>query len=317
MSAGVETTYKARDVEEIIDIVFYRPIGYRVARAADSIRITPNIITVIGIVFGMVAGHFFLYEAVALNVLGMLLWVISNICDSADGQLARMTGQTSELGRILDGFGGNLVFASIYIHIALRYVYGDGPIGWWIFAVAVAAGISHSLQSSMADYYRNAFLRYGVKEAKGELDSAVDVKRRLDEAKERGEILNRLFLRLYLNYTRQQETFSPKFQVLREKIGSLFGASVPDSFADAYRRTNKPLLKYYNFMTINGRVLTLFGFVLIGYPTLFFVTEITLFNLLLYAVLARQERNNAELTILAETTAAKENNRNNRVAAVS
>ena len=299
MATGVATTYKAREVEEIIDLAFYRPIGYRLALVARALRATPNMVTIVGIVIGMVAGHFFYYESLALNALGMGLWVISNMFDSADGQLARMTGQATQLGRILDGFGGNLVFFSIYFHICLQYAQSGQLIGWFIFPVALIAGASHSLQSSMADYYRNGFLRFGVKGAKGELDRSSDIRGRYNNAKWKEGFWNKLFLRFYLNYCVQQESLSPKFQVLRDAIGKAFGSEIPESFAGEYRSVNKPLLKYYNFLTINGRVLTLFGFVLIGYPAWFFVAEITLFNLLLWALMRRQEQNNEVLTKLA------------------
>lgn len=295
MSAGVATTYKAREVEEIIDIAFYRPLGYRLALAARSMRATPNMLTVVGIIIGVVAGHFFYYDSLAMNALGMGLWVISNMFDSADGQLARLTGQATRLGRILDGLGGNLVFISIYVHICLHYVEAGGAIGWWVFAIAVAAGASHSMQSAMADYYRNGFLRFGVQGRKGELDRSSEVRERYNEVSWKHNFWNKLFLRFYLNYCMQQEGFSPKFQVLRDAIRSAFGDSIPEDYAAEYRTLNKPLLKYYNFMTINGRVLTLFGFILIGYPELFFVAEITAFNLLLWAVLRKQEQNNGVL----------------------
>lgn len=298
MAEGVSATYKARDVEEIIDILFYRPIGYRLALAARALRATPNAVTIVGIIIGVTAGHFFYYDSIALNAIGMGLWVFSNMFDSADGQLARMTGQTTQLGRILDGFGGNLVFFSIYFHISLGHALSGGVLGWWAFALAVAAGACHSLQSAMADYYRNAFLRYVVRKGKEELDRSSDIRARYTAARWGNGFWNKLFLRFYLNYTVEQETFSPQFQVLRDAADRAYGGDIPDRFAEEYRRLNKPLLKYYNFLTINGRVLTLFAFVLIGYPELFFVTEITLFNLLLWGVLRRQEGNNRALTEL-------------------
>lgn len=300
MSSDVSTTYKARDVEEIIDIVFYRPIGYRLALIARWLRATPNVVTVVGIVIGMTAGHFFFYDDLTLNAVGMGLWMISNMFDSADGQLARMTGRATQLGRILDGLGGNLVFFSIYFHICLNYALSGGAIGWWVFGVGLVAGACHSLQSAMADYYRNAFLRYGVRTGKEELDRSSDVRPRYEAISWRTGFWNKLFLRFYLNYTVEQETFSPKFQILREEVERAYGGRIPDAFAGTYRSLNKPLLKYYNFLTINGRVLTLFGFVLTGYPELFFVTEITLFNLLLWGLLRRQEVNNERLTALVD-----------------
>jgi hypothetical protein len=33
----IESTYKARDVEETIDLYFYRPVGYQIARASHAV----------------------------------------------------------------------------------------------------------------------------------------------------------------------------------------------------------------------------------------------------------------------------------------
>ena len=286
----IEQTYKALDVEEKIDLLFYRKVGFRVAKIAERIGVTPNAISVIGISIGCVAGHFFYYDALWVNVIGMLLWVVSNICDSADGQLARMTANTSELGRVLDGLGGGLVFFSMYVHIALRYVNEGGQIGYWILAVALLAGLSHSIQSAMADYFRNAYLRYGTDEGKGELTDASEIEERYHGLSWRAEPLVKFGMRVYLNYTRQQEYLSPGFQKFRAVVDARWKGGLPIRFRESYRALNLPLLKYYNYLTINGRVLTLFAFVLAGFPVYFFPVEIIGMNALLVIVMRVQDK---------------------------
>ncbi len=297
---GIEQTYKSRDVEEVIDIWFYRPIGYRIALVAKRFGLTPNGVTVIGILIGVTAGHFFFYDRFSLNAIGMGMWFLSNMFDSADGQLARMTGRSTQFGRILDGMGGNFVFFSMYAHLCFRYALGDGLIGWWVFALGLAAGASHSMQSSMADYYRNAFLRFVTRKGKGELDRSDAVRIEYNKLSWMRNFFKKAFYRIYLSYTIQQEAFSPNFQKLRDTIETTIGAVAPDEVASRYRQLNKPLLKYYNYMTINGRVLTLFAFIAIGYPELFFVAELTLMNLLLWIILRKQEKNNMEMIEFVE-----------------
>jgi hypothetical protein len=52
--------------------------------------------------------------------------------------------------------------------------------GWslWIFAIAIVSGISHSVQSAMADYYRNGYMRFVISNKKGELDSSEDIRKK-------------------------------------------------------------------------------------------------------------------------------------------
>ncbi|MEO7166025.1 MAG: CDP-alcohol phosphatidyltransferase family protein, partial [Chthoniobacterales bacterium] len=153
---SVETSYKARKVEGWLDLHFYRPFGYRLALLFARIRMSPAQVTLCGGALGIAAGHFYYYRDLRWNLLGMFLHVLSNAFDNADGQLARLTRQGSRSGRALDGLVDNLVFFSIYVHLALRYTSGGGSSLVWL--LALAAGASHSVQSATADYLRNAYL---------------------------------------------------------------------------------------------------------------------------------------------------------------
>ena len=116
----LESTLKSTDTEEFIDIYFYRPIGYRWALLFQKLGVTPNAVTIASIFLGIGAGICFYFDNIWISLLGIFLLVWANSYDSADGQLARMTKQFSALGRVLDGFAGNLWFASIYVGICLR-----------------------------------------------------------------------------------------------------------------------------------------------------------------------------------------------------
>src|SRR5207249_10244891 len=60
-------------------------------------------ISAIGCICGVTAGHFYYYRDLRLNIFGMLLHVAANVFDNADGQLARLTNQTTRMGRLIDG----------------------------------------------------------------------------------------------------------------------------------------------------------------------------------------------------------------------
>ncbi len=217
----IESTYKARDVEEAIDRAFYRPIGYSIARLSRSLALSPNVITIISIVVGVIAGHLFYYSHLAINVVGMILLVGAEAMDSADGQLARMTKSYSRFGRILDGVGGNLIFVSIYLHLCLRIVHEGGPL--WIFLVAILSGVSHSFQCAMADYYRNAYLYFVYGEHRSELDKAATVAREYSSLPWRKDLLRKFLMRFYVNYTYQQEFLAANFQRLYAAARQAFG----------------------------------------------------------------------------------------------
>ena len=154
---SLESTLKSMDTEEFIDIHFYRPIGYQWALFFNKLGVTPNAITVASIFIGIAAGICFYPKDLTINVIGMLLLIWANSYDSADGQLARMTGQKSALGRILDGTAGDFWFIAIYAAICLRLT---PEWGIWIWLLAAVTGWFHSKQAAMADYYRNIHLLF-------------------------------------------------------------------------------------------------------------------------------------------------------------
>ncbi|MDE6381887.1 MAG: CDP-alcohol phosphatidyltransferase family protein, partial [Muribaculaceae bacterium] len=120
LKSSFKASLKSMDTEEHIDLYFYRPIGYAWAVLARRLGITPNAITIASIFLGVGAGICFYYDNIWINIAGALLLIWADSFDSADGQLARMTGQYSRVGRILDGVSGDLWFAAIYVAICLR-----------------------------------------------------------------------------------------------------------------------------------------------------------------------------------------------------
>ncbi len=287
----IESTYKSRDVEETIDIYFYRPIGYVIARVCKALGITPNAVTIVSIIIGVAGGHLLYYRDFTLNLYGILLWVVADILDSVDGQLARMTNHKSKLGRILDGFGGNIIFLSIYLHLMARMIGMYPEVWWgWFFLLVLASGFSHSVQSALADYYRNAYLKFVVDPAKSELEGADEIREEYKTISFFRHPIKKILMRVYLNYTVEQEAFSKYFQRLRRMVDEQYGQAIPSWFKDEYRRTNKPLMKYYAILTTNIRMIVMAICVLSNRPVLFFATEIIVFNGVMVLVTMHQEK---------------------------
>ncbi|MDQ6809553.1 MAG: CDP-alcohol phosphatidyltransferase family protein, partial [Verrucomicrobiota bacterium] len=244
--AELQKTYKGREIEGVLDLYFYRPIGYWVARLAQSLRLSPAVLTVIGGVVGVVAGHFYYYPNFAVNGVGMLLHVVSNTFDNADGQLARLIGKGSRVGRALDGLIDNVVFLSVYVHLCLRATAAGGTGAIWLLGLAAAT--SHSVQSCIADYLRNAYLYFSGKRSELESSEVVNQSARLLSWQREG--LQKLLLTLYLSYTREQEMLTPKVAALYEATKD----NLPDWMTQEYRRESHPMVKLAGALTTNARM---------------------------------------------------------------
>lgn len=280
-------TLKHPDTEERIDLWFYRPLGFRLACLAERFGISPNAVSVGSIFLGVGAGVLFYFDDWRPTLAGIALLVMADICDSADGQLARMTGRFSRLGRILDGVCGDLWFIAIYVAIALRLTAGWGP---WIWLLAAAAGACHSVQAAMADYYRNFHLFFAKGKNGSELEDAARVVADYRAISFRREPLYKVFMFFYKNYTHEQETLSPQMQRFRRALRDKYGdRPVPPAFAERFRRASLPLMKYTNILSFNCRAILLSASLLAGMPWIYFVGELTLFNGLLIYMIARHE----------------------------
>lgn len=284
---------KSQDTEEGIDLIFYRPIGFAWARLAARVGVTPNVITIASIFLGTGAAVAFFFPNLWINIAGMLLLIWANSFDSADGQLARLTGQYSRLGRILDGVAGDIWFFSIYLAICLRmntFVPWFVAHPWVIWTVAALAGICHAKQASMADYYRQFHLFFLKGRDGSELDSTRALLQKYRELSWKHDFGRKLVMTFYLNYTLDQERWTPGMQRLRRAIMDRWpDGQIPASFREAFRRASLPLMKYTNILSFNWRAITLFVSLFIGRPWLYFVVELTVFNALLLYMVLRHE----------------------------
>ena len=71
-------------------------ISYPISKALAKIRVTPNALTILGLIFGI------LLYLNSKTIWAPLILVISLICDGVDGSLAIITGKSSSWGALLD-----------------------------------------------------------------------------------------------------------------------------------------------------------------------------------------------------------------------
>jgi hypothetical protein len=284
----LEATFKTRDVEGIVDLYFYRRIAFRLAQLFAKLKMTPTMVTLLGGIVGVTAGHLYFYRDLRLNVIGMVLHVCANLLDNADGQLARLLNQKNRKGRIIDSLVDHVIFLNIYEHLALRCLNGGASLA--VILLAIAAGISHALQGAAADYYRNAYLYFVKGRSRADWDSSLVLQDDYRQLSWRTNGWDKFLLATYLNFTRQQELLSPRLRQLRDLTERSFVAGVPDSLRQLYRAAARPLLRLWGLLMTNTRMFFLFLFLFIDRPAWYFWLELSAFNFLLIFLIVRQER---------------------------
>lgn len=284
----LQDSFKSADTEEWLDVHFTRPIGLFFALIWKALGVHPNVITIISIFLGVGAGVMFYFTDIWHNLVGVALLMLANFCDSTDGQLARLTGQKTLIGRMLDGFAGDLWFFSIYVALCLRMMSQQmpyAPISWgvWIWVLAILAGIfCHSPQSSLADYYRQIHLYFLKGKEGSELDSYESQHAVYESLPKKGAFLARVFYYNYQNYCKSQERRTPMFQRFHEALLNKYGSieHVPQELRNEFREGSLPLMPLTNILTFNTRAIVLYVTCLLNCPWVYFLFEIIIMNIL-------------------------------------
>jgi hypothetical protein len=284
----VLSTMKSTDTESRFELYVTRTPGYLWALLFRKLGVHPIAVTLMSIVIGAVSGYFFYLPSLKMNLIGILLLIWANWYDCADGQLARMTGKKTLVGRVLDGFAGDVWFFCIYLGLCLRLT---PQWGIWIWLLAAWAGLRcHGRQCAIADYYRNIHLWFFLGENGSELATSEQEEEeyRKLEWKSR-EWFHKLYLFFYIRYTKSQEAQTPTFQKLFRAIQQRLCGKVPEDMRQRFRQDSLPLMPITNILTFDTRAGVLFLSVLIGMPWIYFVFESIVLEVLRYWMIHRHE----------------------------
>ena len=153
---------RVREMQNPLDRMLYHPLSARLARFLARTPASPNMVSVAGGLAIILAGFAYIQPGwPLLAVLGLLIHMSWHVLDGADGDLARLTGQASPAGEIVDGlcdYAGHIV---LYVLLAAATFDSIGWTAWLLFG---AAGVSRILQASFHEAQRRQFLDwvYGV-----------------------------------------------------------------------------------------------------------------------------------------------------------
>ncbi|MDD4004357.1 MAG: CDP-alcohol phosphatidyltransferase family protein [Elusimicrobiaceae bacterium] len=274
--------YKAREMEELLDVWFYHPLGYRFALLGRQLRLTADQITYISMLLGMAGGLMLAWPA--LIWWGYALIIFSSVLDSADGQLARLTGTGTERGRILDGMIGYVTYLFAYLSLCVLYLKNPmRPHGAaYIFGLAVAAGVCTAVQSSMYDFYRTTF--------------AAVVSRGRAALHDEDKNLPVFFRFCYSGYHVYQKFFAASHLALMKKLNGRFpSGALPDGVRGQYRAANRKTVRGWNILGDNTRFIALAAALWLGRPEHYFLFIICALSVVMSVMIHLQREADATL----------------------
>lgn len=133
------------EFEGFVDTYVNRKASAVLTRMFLALRLSPNAVTMISIVIGLMSAAAFAFGNYAAGILGALLFQLSAIVDCSDGEVARLTFSESKSGEQIDLLGDNVVHMAIFVGIAWGLVRQIGSGGassgaaWIPTALGVAA----------------------------------------------------------------------------------------------------------------------------------------------------------------------------------
>lgn len=286
-----KATIKGLYVEEILDLVLYRPLSFFLVKLAYPFPVTPNQLSVLAMATGVVAGLYFTLGTPGAFLVAGLLFALANVIDCSDGMLARLKQNGTTTGRIVDGVLDYVVSISLYVGLAvgLQHAREMGRVELPLnsYLMCGIAGAINIISSSITDHFRNRYVTYVYGKEIMPLVELRNFREELARLKGRpGRYLDKLMIRIYIRYTQLQLGRDPK----------------PIARYDAreYKKYNSWLVVLWNLIGPSTHISVLVVSALLYQPMIFFAYAILFCSawiLILYPV---QWWTNRKLTPLAD-----------------
>jgi len=291
--------FRTREIEDPSNRYLIHPLSHALARVLARLGVHPNAVSLSSLPFGIGAAWLlFHYENKVGVVVAFLLLGIWHVIDGADGQVARMTGKSSEFGKVLDGVCDYLVYGAVYVALALALIPDHGMPVWWL---ALAAGFSHAVQSSLYEFYRYEYDLWVHGNRARRVPMPADLRA---AAVERNGIA-RLFTRIHYIYVRGQFLGAGRREQLRRQLDAALGGDSAGSrrLRERYRELNLQAVRNWSWLNANTRTFLVFLCCLLLSPLWFFLWELVALNLVMVLLALDQRQRDRQLS--SEIPAAK------------
>ena len=251
-----KNSLKLAEVEEWLDLFFYRPAAFLLVKAIYRLPITPNQVTGLSLIAGLVSGWCFAQGTVSWFFFAGIWYAVANVFDCADGMLARLQGSGTPFGRLVDGVADWAISVAIFVGVGIGLTTLTGnPSSWWL---AAAGGLTSALHAIVFDSHQQSYI--AAIRGKGN-PIANELARARSVLNGDGHtsvwIGKRIALRLYLSYM----TFQERLNIAQD--------DTPVIPVEQFRASNRKAMRWWTLVgpTTNRSGLIIAG--LFGRPDVF------------------------------------------------
>jgi len=233
-----KASLKLVEVEELLDLFFYRPLAFLFVKAVYKTNLTPNQITSIALIVGMIGGIFYFFNTTLSLTIGAVLLILYDVLDCSDGMVARLKKNGTFFGRILDGIADYFVTVTVYLGIGFGFANSSGdPLFYWV--LLILAGASNIIHAGTVDFYRNKYLDFAFNREATLGESLKEYEDEWEKLKNaNGKYFQKFVVWIYLKYSSAQ---------LKASAGK-----EPDNIIkydrDDYLKRNKRILHFWTYL---------------------------------------------------------------------
>ena len=300
---------KAIEAEESFDLIVYRPLAFLFVTATYRIDLTPNQVSGMAMIVGMIGGVLFGCGSYPCLAAGAACYFLSNVLDCADGQIARLKKNGSRIGRIVDGFIDYVVSIAVFLGIGISLtkgvlagiirpygadmlgIEGAGPGIIYVWLLTAAAGASTAMQAFHFDLQRNNYLKFVYGKAATLEEEIRDYEAEKEAALKKhgpGKYIELLLINIYLGYCRLQIISQSRQPVATPSTVS----------PEAYALRNRALLRGWSYIGSTTHITVCVACALAGNLELFLLITVLPLNALLLVMLVLQARADGTTSLL-------------------
>ena len=272
--------------DETLTLYILRPIAFVFVKLFYPTSITPNQVSFMTIIVGIISAYLFSQGTVTCFVIAGSLYFFCMVLDCVDGMIARLKNSGTAVGRIIDGFADYIVGISVYIGMGIGFDKGlinldFLPINHWWFMVIAA--VSHIFHVIIVDYYRAEFMAHGLGKSTSTWEEKKKFSTELNKIKHlRGKLLDKILIAVYLGYSHLQ----------------LFRLDEKEEYdRKTYYHSNKLLIRLWFWIGPTAGAFIIIISAILFRPIIFFVYTIGLANIYMIVLWIIQVKTNKKILI--------------------
>jgi hypothetical protein len=281
-----KNSLKMAEVEEPLDLFFYRPIAFGIVKLIYRLPITPNQVTLLSLGAGLAAAYCFSLGTGGALIAAAIWYAVANILDCCDGMLARLQGSGSPLGRLVDGIADWVIAVAIFVGLGIGLEISTGdPAVWYL---VVAGGLTSALHAVVFDLHQQEYLS-GVRGDRSFHSKETEkVEKELGELRgKKGNWWRKAVLRTYMQYLKVQGPVKGKSENKRQVAPEVF------------RQYNRRVMRWWTLLgTTTNRTLLILA-ALLHAPFAFLWIVVVAGNLYLLFMLLQQRIASRRMVTLA------------------